>query len=206
MVPFRPRWPLSEIARGPFRPERKKPLVTARQSRVAWRTKGAIMKASLNPLAHASVWAVFLAASIAAGAGEASVKVAVTETSAQTAGPAGVQPRPPRELQVAQCRSGGDDCLTRPQAYCSPGLDDCLARGQSDCRNVAASAGGPGPNTAGLDNALKNPNLAAEVRARLEQTRSNLLAASQRGAASTARARYAQCLQRITVECRAEQC
>ena len=168
------------------------------------------MTARLNLLAQASVCTAFLAASIAAGAGEANITVAMTETltqtSGQTAGPAGVQPRPPRELQLAQCRSGGDECLTRPQEQCGPGLNACLARGQAECRNLPPAAAGPGPNTTGIDNALKNPNLAPETRARLEQTRAALLAGSQRGAEGRARAQYAQCLSRISNDCRIAHC
>ena len=164
------------------------------------------MKARLNLLAHASICTVFLAASIAAGADEARVKVAVTETSPQTAGPAGVQQRPPRDLQVAQCESGRDDCQTRPQAQCGPGLDDCLSLGQSECKNLPAATDRPGPNTTGLDNALKNPGLSPEQRASLLKTKSAIEAGSQRAASSAERFQYSRCLLNVTKECRATHC
>jgi len=164
------------------------------------------VKARLNLFAHASICTVFLAASMAAGADDAGVKVAMAETSRQTAGPAGVQQHPPRDLQVAQCQSGRDDCLTRPQAECGRGLDGCLSSGQSTCKNPAAAADRPGPNTAGLDNALKNPNLSPEQRASLLKTKSALEAASQRAASSGASFQYARCLQNVTQQCRATHC
>jgi len=166
----------------------------------------AIMKEGLNLFAYASICTAFLAASIAAGADEARVNVAVMQTSRETAGPAGVQQRPPRDLQVAQCQSGRADCLTRPQAECGPGLDDCLSRGQSNCKNPAAAANRPGPNTAGLDNALKNPNLSPEQRASLLNTKSAIEASSQRAASSAASFQYSRCLQNVANECRATHC
>jgi hypothetical protein len=164
------------------------------------------MKARLNLFAHASICIVFLAASMAAGADDARVKVAVTETSRQTAGPAGVQQRPPRDLQVAQCESGRDDCQTRPQAQCRPGLDGCLSLGQSECKNLPAPTDRPGPNTTGLDNALKNPGLSPEQRASLLKTKSAIEARSQRGASSAERFQYSRCLLNVTKECRATHC
>jgi hypothetical protein len=95
----------------------------------------AIMKAPLNLAAHALIVSIFLAASIFAKADEARVKVAVAETSRQTIGPAGEQQGPPRSLQVAQqCRSGRNDCMTRPQEQCGPGMNGCLSLGQADCK------------------------------------------------------------------------
>jgi hypothetical protein len=164
------------------------------------------MKARLNLFALISICTMFLAGSIAAGADDARVKVAVTETSRLTAGPAGVQQRPPRDLQVAQCQSGRDDCLTRPQAECRPGLDGCLSLGQSECKNLAAGTDRPGPNTTGLDNALKNPNLSPEQRASLQKTKSAIEERSQKAASSTARFQYSRCLQNVTKECRATHC
>jgi hypothetical protein len=163
------------------------------------------MKAGLNLFAYASICTVFLAASIAAGADER-VNPAVMQTSRETAGPAGVQQRPPRDLQVAQCQSGRADCLTRPQAECSPGLDDCLSRGQSNCKNLPAPANRPGPNTAGLDNALKNPNLSPEQRASLLNTKAAIEKSSQRAASSAASVQYSRCLQNVVNECRATHC
>jgi hypothetical protein len=164
------------------------------------------MKARLNLFAYASICTVFLAASIAAGADDARVKVAVTETSRQAAGPAGVQQRPPRDLQVAQCQSGRDDCQTRPQAECRPGLDACLSLGQSECKNLPAATVRPGPNTTGLDNALKNPGLSPEQRASLQKTKSAIEARGQRAGSSGTGFQYARCLQNVTKECRATHC
>jgi hypothetical protein len=93
------------------------------------------MKAPLNLVAHALIVSIFLAASIFARADEARLKVAVAETSRQTIGPAGEQQGPPRSLQVAQqCRSGRNDCMTRPQERCGPGMNGCLSLGQADCK------------------------------------------------------------------------
>src|SRR3984957_18570504 len=152
------------------------------------------MKARLNLFAYASICTVFLAASIAAGADEARVTVAVTETSRQAAGPAGLEQRPPRDLQVAQCESGRDDCQTRPQAQCRPGLDACLSLGQTECKNSAAATDRPGPNTTGLDNALKNPGLSPEQKASLQKTKAAIEARGQRIASSTERFQYSRCL------------
>jgi hypothetical protein len=168
------------------------------------------MTARLNLFAHASICIVFLAAFLvapmAAGAEDARVKVAVTETSRQTAGPAGAEQRPPRDLQVAQCESGRDDCQTRPQAQCRPGLDACLSLGQSECKNLPAATDRPGPNTTGLDNALKNPGLSPEQRASLLKTKAAIEASRQRVASSTERFQYSRCLLNVTKECRATHC
>lgn len=129
------------------------------------------MKAPLNLCVHVSIVSIFLTASIFAGADEAHVKLAVTETSQQTIAPAGEQQGPPRGLQVAQqCQSGRDDCLTRPQELCGPGLNDCLSLGQANCKDDTAgpNLSPPPPNTAGIDNALANPNLTPEQRAKFE--------------------------------------
>jgi hypothetical protein len=165
-----------------------------------------IMTTRLNLFAYASICAIFLAAPMAAGADAARVKVAVTETSRQTAGPADVQQPPPRDLQVAQCESGRDDCQTRPQAQCRPGLDACLSLGQSECKNVPAATDRPSPNTKGLDNALKNPGLSPEQRASLQKTKSAIEARRQRGESSAERFQYSRCLLNVTKECRATHC
>jgi hypothetical protein len=164
------------------------------------------MTARLNLFAHASICIVFLAASIAAGADEARVTVAVTETSRQTAGPAGVEQRPPRDLQVAQCQSGRDDCQTRPQAECRPGLDACLSLGQSECKNLPAATDRPGPNTKALDNALKNPGLSPEQKANLLKTKAAVEARGQKLAASAGKFQYSRCLLGVVKECRATHC
>jgi hypothetical protein len=161
------------------------------------------MKARLSLFAHASICAVFLAASTAAGADETRVKVAVTQTSSQAIGTAEVQHRPPGELQVAQRQSGRDDCLTRPQAECGPGLTDCLSRGQSDCKNLPPAANRPDPNTAAIDKLLQNPNLSPAQRDTLLKTKSELEANSRRAPSQLG---YFQCLQGVTNQCRATNC
>jgi hypothetical protein len=164
------------------------------------------MKARLKLFAYASICAVLLAASFAAGAGDARVNVAMTETSRPTAGPDGVQQRPPRDLQVAQCESGRDDCQTRPQSQCRPGLDACLSLGQTECKNVAPATNRPGPNTIGLDNALKNPGISPEQKANLQKTKAAIEARGERAAASAGRFQYSQCLLGVVKECRATHC
>ena len=174
------------------------------------------MKARLNLFAHAShrtvfiytafICTVFLATPFAARAEEARVQVAVTETSQPIAGPAQVQQRLPRGLQMAQqCKSGRDDCQTRPQEACGSGLDGCLSLGQSNCKNLPAP-NLPGPNTTGLENALKNPGLTPEQRANFEKTKSDIEARGQQAAAASAHFQYARCLQNVTKECRANHC
>jgi hypothetical protein len=173
--------------------------------------EGAGMKPRLKLFADAPIGAaflavsVFLATSIAAGADETRIKVARTETS-PIAGPAGMQQPAPHGLQLAQCQPGHAGCLTRPQEKCGPGLDDCLSRGQSDCKDVSPALKHPSPNTAGLDNALKNPNLSPERRAELLKTKAALEASQQRAASSHAGPQYARCLQNVVRECRINHC
>ena len=149
------------------------------------------MKARPNLYAHASICAVLLAASLVAAAAQ-EPKAATTATPGQ----------------VAQCQSGRDDCLTRPQEECGPGLNDCLSGGQSDCKNQAPTpaASHPGPNTASIDKALQNPNLSAAQRARLLKAKSNIESHNQTAATSTAGFQYAKCLQKVVNQCRITHC
>jgi len=161
------------------------------------------MKARLNLFAYVLILMAFLVASIAAGADEARINVAMTETSQQPAGAASVQQRPPRDLQMAQqCRSGRDDCLTRPQQQCGPGLNDCLSLGQSNCRDAAAAPYRPGVNTAGIDNALKNPNLPPEQRASLLATKERI----EKARSHAGDFQYRKCLIDVANQCRVTHC
>src|SRR5581483_2056954 len=168
--------------------------------------RGDLMKARPKLFAYASTCVVFLATSIAAGAGEARVNAALTETTHQAPGPAHVQTRPAGQLRVAQCQSGRNDCLTRPQEQCGPGLNDCLSRGQANCNVSSAAPSVPDPDTAGIEKALQNPNLSPEQRGRLENAKRMLVAASANTkavVAARANARYSQCLREIVNQCRA---
>jgi hypothetical protein len=169
------------------------------------------MKAPLNLLAHASIVTIFLTVSVFAMAEEARVKIAVTETSRQTIGPAGEQQIPPRGLQVAQeCQSGRDDCMIRPQEQCGPGLNDCLSLGEANCKDATGpDLGPPPPNTAGLDNALRNPNLPPEQRAKLESMKATIEASRQRAdqmRSRMGRFQSSKCLGDVVKQCRATHC
>lgn len=151
-----------------------------------------------------------IVASIAAGADEARIKVAVIDTSQQAVtsqqaiGLAGEQQGPPRGLQVAQqCQSGRNDCLTRPQEQCGPGFNNCLSLGQSNCRDAAAAPYRPGaPNTAGIDNALKNPGLPPEQRASLLATKERL----EKVRTGAANFQSQKCLIDVVNQCRVTHC
>jgi hypothetical protein len=166
-----------------------------------------IMEARPRLFTIVSICVLSIAAQIPAGADETSVKVAIMATWPQTSMPQGS----PHGLQLAQqCRSGHDDCMTRPQEQCGPGLNDCLSQGQANCKDSAGGGSpGGGVNTAGLDNALKNPNLTPEQRANLERNKAAVEAANQRrqraGAAEASFA-HARCLQDVVNQCRANHC
>lgn len=169
------------------------------------------MKAPLSLFAHASIVSIFLGASVFAAAGAARVERAAIETYRQTTGPAGEQQVPARRLQVAQaCQSGRDDCMTRPQEQCGPGLNDCLSTGEANCKDATGpDLGPPPPNTSGLDNALKNPNLPPEQRAKFEAMKARIEAVRQGGdrlRSGTARAQAARCLGEVVKQCRAKHC
>jgi hypothetical protein len=177
------------------------------------------MNAPLNLFARASIVSIILITSISAGADQARVKLAVTETSRQTIGPAGEQQGPPPGLQMAQqCQSGRDDCMERPQEQCGPGLNDCLSLGYANCKDDAANATGSylgpaPPNTTGLDNALKNPNLTPEQRAKFEDMKARSEATHQRSeqvlsrlARARANGRAATCFGEVVKQCRATHC
>jgi hypothetical protein len=170
------------------------------------------MKAALNLFAQASIVSIFLTGSIFAEADEARVKVAATETSQQTIGRAGEQQGPLRGVQVAQqCQSGRDDCMTRPQEQCGPGLNGCLSVGQANCKDNAAGPhlSPPIPNTVGIDNALANPNLPPEQRAKFENMKAAIEANRQRGEqmrSRVARIQSSKCLTEVVKQCRASHC
>jgi hypothetical protein len=161
------------------------------------------MKIRLGLSAYVLILSAFVGASIAAGADEARIRVAMIETSQQAAGAASGQQRPPRDLQMAQqCRSGRDDCLTRPQGQCGPGFNDCLSLGQSNCRDAAAAPYRPGVNTAGIDNALKNPNLPPEQRASLLATKERI----EKARSGAANFQSQKCLINVVNQCRVTHC
>jgi hypothetical protein len=170
------------------------------------------MKPRLKLFAHASIVSVFLTGSILAGADEARVKVAGTETSQQTIGRPGEQQGPPRRVQVAQqCQTGRDDCMTRPQEQCGPGLDGCLSLGQANCKDdtVGPNLSPPTPNTAAIEKALANPNLPPEQRAKFENMKAAIEASRHRGEqmrSRVARIQSSRCLADVVKQCRASHC
>jgi hypothetical protein len=168
------------------------------------------MKPPLKLFAYASIVSILVTASIFAGADEARVNVAVTETSQPTI--AGEHQVPPRGVQVAQqCQSGRDDCMTRPQEQCGPGLNGCLSLGQANCKDdTAGSYVSPStPNTAGIDKALANPNLPPEQRAKFESMKAAIEASRHRGEqmrSRVARIQSSKCLTNVVKQCRASHC
>jgi hypothetical protein len=105
-----------------------------------------------------------------------------------------------------QCQSGRNDCLTRPQDQCGPGINDCLGRGQSDCKSLPPPPSLPGPNTAGIDKALQNPNLAPERREALLKQKSILEDARKSRASVATEVQYSKCLHNVVDQCRATHC